>query len=121
MKPGEIKIKDSSVLDGLLRKKAHDSLVEIIEWIAETYGITITEFYREKRHNNDLHGTIPVRAADLRFWCYESDKFAYEIMNAINSRWQYDHYRKHKVVAKIHNSGMGIHFHIQVHERTVRI
>lgn len=120
MKPETIEIKNPSVLDGLMTKKFDVKLINIINWVAVTYGIVITESYRKKRHANDLHGVNPVRAIDIRSWCY-SKGLAEKIEKEINNRWSYDPSRPDMVVAKIHDIGNGIHFHIQVHPYTVEV
>jgi hypothetical protein len=120
MKPGKIEIKDTDVLDGLMKKRFNNKLIKIIKWVAVIYGVIITESYRKKRHANDLHGEDPVRAIDIRSWCY-SKTLAEKICSEINKRWIYDPSRPDMVVAKIHNVGNGIHFHIQVHPNTVEV
>lgn len=115
--PGTIEIKNTAVLTTLLNHKAHPKLDEIINWVAEHYGLVITEFYRKPRHPGDVHSTNPVRAIDLRYWCYP-DHVAEEIRDAINTRWQYDPARPGKQCAIIHNVGLGMHFHIQIHDNT---
>lgn len=119
MKPGTIKIKDASILEGLMLNLFDPRLTIIIVWVAVTFGLVMTESFRKKTHRNDLHGENPVRANDLRTWCYANDK-AYQIRDAINSRWCYDPNRPSKQVAIIHNVGKGLHFHIQTHPNTVR-
>lgn len=120
IQPGQIVIKDTDVLLGLMERRFAPILVLIILQVAKQFGIIITESYREKRHMNDLHGFLPVRAIDLRYWCY-SENLAYEIRNHINSRWVYDPSRPIKKVATIHKvKGGAMHFHIQVHPNTRR-
>jgi len=120
MNPGEIVIKNTTVLTGLMERNFAPLLIKIIIEVANEYGLVMTESYRKKRHMNDLHGFQPVRAVDLRSWCY-GDKEAYDIMHQINARWAYDPTRPEKKVAIIHRVGTGgIHFHIQVHENTIR-
>lgn len=68
---------------------------------------------------NDLHGTQPVRAIDLRTWCYP-DKLMYEIFHKVNQIWIYDPKRPDKDVAVVHDAGSGLHAHVQVHPNTVR-
>ena len=114
-----IRIKNSSVLYGLMSHIFDITLIEIMMWIAETYGLCITESWRGRRHKNDLHGLIEPRANDIRSWFYRSDK-AKEIEAAINKRWIYDPFRPKMKVAWIHDSGQGEHFHIQTHLNTVR-
>jgi len=119
MQPGEIRLKDVTVLQGLMERNFAPLLVIIICKVAETFGFVLTESWREKKHRNDLHGTLPVRAVDLRFWCYENDQKAYEIMHWINKRWVYDPKRPEIDVAIIHDSGQGIHFHLQCSPNTI--
>jgi hypothetical protein len=118
IKPNQIVIKDINVLRGLMERRFSPLLITIVLEIAKEFGIFFTESYRKKRHRNDLHGTIPVRAIDIRSWIYP-DKFAYDIMSWINRRWIYDPDRPKMVVAMIHNSGKGIHFHIQICSKTI--
>ncbi len=116
---GEIKIKDPGILVGLMKKPFTPMLVEIVSWVAKTYGLVMTESYRHQRHPNDLHGVDPVRAVDLRSWCYDGD-MAHQIRDEINQKWAYDPIRPDRQVAIIHDIGQGVHFHIQVHPRTER-
>ena len=120
MQPNEIQIKNTDVLEGLMRHNFHTVLIEIICAVAAKYGIFITESYRDPIHPGDVHSTDPVRAIDLRSWCYLSEEVAYQIRDWINENWQYDPSRPRFRVALIHNAGKGIHFHIQVHPHTCR-
>ncbi len=120
MKAGDIKIKDIEVLRGLMERSYHPLLIRIILYVANKYGIIITESYRKQRHKNDVHSTAPVRAIDLREWCYPEFK-AQAIKNEINNKWEYDHKRPDMKVAIIHKvEGGTYHFHIQVHHKTRR-
>jgi hypothetical protein len=103
----------------MMKYYSHPILRDIIDYIAETYGLVITETYRKKRHLNDLHGEVPVRAYDIRTWCY-SDKLALEIMHNVNQQWSYDPSRPDMECFIIHDSGHGRHAHIQVHPNTRR-
>lgn len=118
MRPEHIQIKNPDVLRGLMTQNYHPILIDIIVWVAQEYGFVMTESHRAQRNANDLHGTDPVRANDLRSWCYAPGE-AIEIAREINKKWQYDPRRRHKKTAIIHDSGLGIHFHIQVHPRTI--
>jgi len=120
IRPGDIIIKDANILVGLMERRFSPLLVQIIASVAKEFGFVMTESYRDKKHRNDLHGTQPVRAIDLRSWCYESDQKALEITHWINRRWVYDPKRNHLDVAIIHDSGQGAHMHLQVHPRTTR-
>ena len=114
-----IVIKDSEILYGLMTHRFNPVLAEIIMMVAGKYGLVMTESYRPQRNRNDLHGTDPVRAVDLRTWCYPAGK-AEEIRDEINRLWVYDPKRPSKNVAIIHDAGAGVHFHIQVHPNTER-
>jgi len=114
----KIQVKNVDVLKALLNRKIHPTLLDIIFWIAEKYGLCFTEAYREPRGRGDVHCTDPLRAVDLRSWFYENDH-AYFIEGEINRRWQYDPARPDMKVAMIHSvDGGALHFHIQVHPNT---
>ena len=117
--PGEIHVKDTEVLRGLMERRFSPLLIDIIIYISKMYGVFITESYREKKHMDDLHGTQPVRAVDLRYWCYPG-QLPTEITDRINSIWIYDPGRPKMNVALLHDAGNGMHFHIQVGPNTRR-
>lgn len=108
------KVKNTEVLSSLLSHAYHYKLVSIICWICETWPETvITEGWRPKKHDNDLHGLG--RANDLRDRVYDDPQ---AVCDAINDKWEYDPKRPDYVVCKYHDSGNGLHFHIQVHPNT---
>lgn len=117
MSRAEIKIKDIEVLRSLMEKPYAFKLVEIIDWIFSTYRFgVITEGYRKSLHPNDLHGVIPVRAIDMRSWCYDNPQ---DMADNINSFWEYDYERPQRRVAVYHKHlNDARHFHIQVHPNT---
>ncbi len=117
---GDIVIKDIGVLRGLMERNYSPLLIDIICAVSDEFGLVITESWREQSHPNDLHGTLPGRGIDLRSFDYKSDQQAYEIEHWINKRWSYDSRRPDMKVADIHDSGQGLHFHIQVHFYTAR-
>jgi len=117
--PKKIQIKDVHVLKALLNRRIDGRLLEIILWVAQEYGLCFTEGWRDLGRSGDVHNTDPLRAVDLRSWFYRPD-VAKEIEAAINARWSYDHRRPEKNCAWIHNSGQGVHFHVQVHPNTRR-
>lgn len=120
VKPGFIEVKDVNVLVGLMERRFSPLLIQIVSYILRTYGGVITESYREPRHPSDIHSTNPVRAVDLRSWCYPPGE-AGHIANDVNSRWAYDPQRPNKLVALLHTvRGGALHFHIQVHPNTRR-
>ena len=120
VKPGDIRIKDTEVTRGLMERNFSPLLIQIIIEVAKKYGIVITESYREQRHSGDLHSTNPVRAIDIREWCYPEWQ-AKVILNFINQTWEYDPKRPEMKVAILHKVKNGAwHFHVQVHPGTRR-
>ena len=112
-----IEVKNTDVLKSLMQHPFDPKLIEVIEWFFTKFrkGV-ITEGFRESQHPGDLHGLSPVRAVDLRSWCYDEPvKMEY----TINNYWLYDFERPHMKVALFHNRLYGAeHFHIQVHPNT---
>ena len=114
----DIKIKNEDVQFNLMHYRYHPMLSRITRWIAQEWGaIFYTEGYRKKRHPNDLHGEIPVRAVDLRSRIYAVPDLVAE---KINNEWVYDPERPEMKVCVYHDTGEGLHFHIQVHPNTMR-
>ena len=66
-------------------------------------------------NNSGVHGTLPLRGADLRITSYKQAKIIEEI---INRRWQYDPNRPKYKVCIVH--GSPVHIHLQVHPNTRR-
>lgn len=82
--------------------------------VAYRVEFTITSLYRE----NDLgvHGTIPVRGADLS--C-KNDHLGYMIEKDLNELYTYDPVRPDRKVCMYHDAGTGgKHLHVQVHPNT---
>lgn len=117
-----IKIKNVGVLRGIYEHRYDPTLIDITCYIAEKYGLVITESFRVKLHANDLHGTDPVRAEDIREWAYPKH-LAEKIEDDVNSKWIYDPTRPHKNCAWIHENRKtkGFHFHLQTHPNTRRV
>jgi len=112
----KIAVKDEIVLQSILIWSFDPKLVDVVSWfMKKNHGAVITEGFRIQKHKNDLHGLNPVRAIDLRSWCYiDPEKIAQEV----NEVWEYDYNRPNKKVAIFH--GGNPHFHIQVHPHTRR-
>lgn len=110
-----IQIKDCDILANLLSVKYHPKLPEVLTWIHEKYKeIVITCGYR---HNDTgVHGQIPCRGIDLRSTTFADPK---AVETDINNHWEYDPSRPDMKVALLHDIGRGIHFHIQVHDKTI--
>jgi len=112
-----IQVKSKKELMGLLIRQYHGKLVDILMWLLDHVDdIVITESWRPKKHPNDLHGTRPVRAVDLRSWIYPEPG---RIALLINEAWEYDPERPGKHCCVYHAGSSGtLHFHIQVHPNT---
>lgn len=118
MNPGEVGIKNSQILRALMERNYHPLLITINCEVADKFGIFITEAWREPLHKSDIHNTKPGRADDLRVRIYGTLERAHQIKDWINKRWEYDFKRPELNVVIIHDTGRGIHFHIQVHYNT---
>ncbi|MBL4838402.1 MAG: hypothetical protein JKY34_12580 [Kordiimonadaceae bacterium] len=82
---------------------------------ATGFEFTITSLYRIG--DKGVHGTLPLRGADLRVRL----PAAGEVMaDYINARWQYDSERPAMRCAVLHGMGANLHLHVQVHPRTGR-
>lgn len=121
--PGEFWIKDSSIAMGFATQVFHPYLLDILTWLVERHGVVVTESWRPQTHPNDLHGTDPVRALDLRSWCYGPREKIREIAGEINERWTYDPKRPDMACCVVHQNraSLGIHAHVQVHPRTRKV
>jgi len=97
----------------------HPNLIRVSIWIVETAGeVVYTSGYRPKLiHDDDsgIHTTDPLRAFDLRHYIYDKPD---GLCRRINRVWTYDPKRPNIPVALLHDTGLGKHFHIQVHDNT---
>jgi len=86
--------------------------------IENHFGVefTVTSLFRID--DKGVHGTLPLRAIDLR--CRDS-KMGLLIVQYVNSHWIYDSKRPRKVCCVFHNAGSGFHLHLQTHPKTRRI
>ena len=111
-----IKAKDVTVLESILRKEYDPLLILIIvEIIAEFEDIVFTCGYRSG--DRGVHGTDPCRGIDIREWIYDHPE---DVVDFVNRRWQYDPHRPSMVCAMLHDTGKGMHLHIQTHPNTIR-
>jgi len=118
VKPGDIIIKNKSILAGLMLYAFDENLIIIICQVAQKFGFRMSESYRPMRHKNDVHGLM--RAIDLTEWVYTKDQ-AQAIETWINKNWIYDPGRPWLKVARLHKVKGGVlHFHIQVHPNTIK-
>jgi len=113
-----IQYKNDEVLKGILSHGWHPTLIEVYMWIIKAYreSVTITCGH-ETRDYISTHDVDPLRAFDIRSWCFADPQ---KVEDAINQAWEYDPERPEMLVAKCHDTGRGIHFHIQVHDNTIK-
>jgi len=108
-----IQVKDHKVLKGLLQYPFHPRMIELLSWFSIRYSETvITSAYRE---GFGVHGAIPCRGIDVRSWVFRRPQ---EVVDDINTHWEYDFERPEKVCAIFHDAGSGSHIHLQVHPNT---
>ena len=111
--------KSHKVLIGTLTYAWHPKLIEVLLWLTVRYStIILTSAYRLKKiHPKDsgIHGTVPLRAFDLRSAVFPDPQ---KIADDINAHFVYDPERPELKVCVYHDTGQGRHFHIQVHQRT---
>ena len=94
----------------------HKNLRDILEKLGNEFGMfTITSLYRIG--DRGIHGTLPLRAIDLR--C-RNKKIGKVIENWINKKWIYDPKRNKFKVCMFHDTGRGIHLHLQSHNNTIK-
>lgn len=91
----------------------HSTLRSLLVWLEKETGLefTITSLYRIG--DKGVHGTLPLRGADLHM---PSVVIGEQIEQLINTYWRYDHDRPEKDCAIFH--GDPLHLHLQVHENT---
>lgn len=112
--------KSHKVLIGTLTHAWHPKLIELLLWLTVREShITITSAYRADKihpHDSGIHATIPLRAIDLRSRDFEDPV---KVQGDINQHCVYDKDRPWLNVCVYHNTGMGWHFHCQVHDNSV--
>lgn len=95
----------------------YKTLQELLLWFRKTFGEPmITSAFRN--NNTGVHGTIPLRAIDIRSYIYTSPE---NVVETINKFWSYDSNRPNFQCAILHNTGKGMHIHLQVHPNTRKI
>lgn len=116
-----IKIKSDIVLKGLLLGKYPDILIEmcfeVIKYI-RAFGIVpvLSSTFREG--SAGVHGVF--RGIDFRTWQLTMSQIN-DILNKINSKYQYDGNRPNMAVLIYHDTGRGPHLHLQSHPNTIKL
>jgi len=114
-----VQIKSWKVLRGMLVVAFHPRMIGMALWIVTRYSnVVFTSAYRPKKiHDKDsgIAATIPCRHLDIRSWIYKEPQ---KIVDDINEHWIYDPKRPHLTCAVLHDTGKGVHIHLQCHDRT---
>ena len=117
-----IGFKNLKVLKGMFTLPWHPQLIKLLMWLVVRVSkdkITITSAYR--KGDKGVHGTVPLRAFDIRSKSFDSPE---SICLDVNKTWTYDPARPEKTVALYHQSvdkngkSKGWHIHLQVHNDT---
>lgn len=111
----EIGYKDKEVFESAFVKPWHPKLIELAWWV---YGLDIEMIFTclyEKRDYPSVHSLDILRGFDLRSSVIRHPRI---IEDMTNDHWIYDPKRPSKRVCMWHNTGRGIHFHFQVHNKT---
>ena len=106
----KFRLKDLSII------QAHPRLVTIAEEIRDRFDLT-TITCGSREGDKGVHGTVPLRGLDIRCRDLCLGKC---VEDWVNEHWQYDPERPDKNVCWCHDTGQGMHLHIQVHPNTVR-
>jgi hypothetical protein len=115
-----MRCKDKKVFVGFHSHKKHPAMVELIWWLEGRIELIFTSAYRKyKIHTNDsgIHCVLPIRALDIRSWIFKNP---HEVKKLINDNWIYDPERPELKVCVLHDTGQGVHFHLQVHDNAAR-
>ena len=114
-----IKFSSGNIAHNFCDVKVHPKLTDLILWIVDFTGEIIITSARRYRtiHDKDsgIHLTDPLRAVDCRYFIYHNPV---KLVELINEHWTYDPRRKKLNCAVLHDTGLGEHIHLQVHDRT---
>ena len=88
----------------------------LLFWLEDSTGLEFTETSGHRPGDSGVHGTNPARGKDLRML---DVGIGYAIESYIRHNWTYDTDRPHLNCALLHDSGSGMHLHIQVSANTV--
>jgi hypothetical protein len=83
--------------------------------IAREDDLVFTSTYRPG--DKGVHGTVPLRAVDIRVWNLKKND-PEDLVTNLNNIYIYDPERPGMSVAVLHDVGSGPHIHIQVHPNT---
>ena len=99
-------------------KFIHYKLREIIPWLEKAIGWELTGTSLFRINDSGPHGTLPLRAVDIRIRDYDVGK---AIEALVNKHWLYDYNRPLKPCALLHGKDSNMHLHLQSHPNTTKI
>jgi len=111
-----IKIKNLEVLESLLIHAFHPNLIELLNWFCTRYSDVVFTGGYEERDYPSVHSTIPVRGEDMRSKIYEDPQ---AVADDVNAHWIYDTDRPQMLCAIYHDTGRGLHIHLQCSKNTI--
>lgn len=118
----QLQFKNINVFYSFTGHALHPQLAAVLYWTWQKFAdVIVTSAWRPHPihlHDSGIHTTDPLRAVDLRSWIYPDPQM---VVDLLNNSFKYDPLRTRLNVAICHNTGHGVHFHIQVHDRTVKI
>lgn len=97
----------------------HPKLIDLFMMFMEIFPeetLTITSLFRHG--DPGVHGTEPLRGVDVSRGSLE-DWQGQTVAEEINKLWTYDPDRPEFECVKFHDAGSGMHFHLQVHDKTI--
>ena len=116
---GSLRPKSHKVLKALMLVPYHSKMIALAMWLMVRLSeVVLSSTYRkDKIHPKDsgIAGTIPCRHLDIRSYIYPDPQ---KVVDDINKHWVYDKKRPELKVAILHDTGQGIHIHLQTHDRT---
>lgn len=117
-----IEIKSYKTLKGLTEVPTHIRMLGLQSWLVVRYSeVVFTSAYRDhKIHPKDsgIAMTNPCRHRDIRSWIYEDPQ---KVVDDVNKNWIYDPKRPSLKCAMYHDTGHGVHIHLQVHDNTLYV
>lgn len=109
--------KNHKVLANAFKVRWHPKLIELLIWLTFRTSkgkMILTSTYRSE--DSGVHGTIPLRAFDLRSWVFKNPQ---DVADDVNKYWSYDPDRAWFNTCLCHDTGKGWHLHFQVHDKSI--
>lgn len=112
-----ISIKDKEIV-GFLSVPFDKILIDIVLYLEFLYPNRVIFTCGYRPGDSGVHGCNPCRGIDIRSRIFSHPD---RVVKAVNERWRYDYVRPEKAPAILHDSGQGMHIHLQSHPNTMRV